>query len=897
MFCKKLLTSCECYEYYINEDNFNKMLDKNKIDNPNVTQVFSYMACIEYDNRLEHMAVPIMLGSYLDFMIRGEKRVNESKSFWGAFVLNGALTIYNIFSTFNALSLHVTNSEDVKTKQRKGPSQFVKFYTYVDKVGLQISYHQGEITYKYEPKTWKNFDKNDPEVWLHLLQASNPYTDQYFSASQYIEIYEAMDRVTYVINLLANRHFLSGALIIDKYIHKYFKQGKKTHSLRESFESGTIYTALAKKNILENNDYFKDFGQNYNNQLNEGRSDKVELYLPTVSRATNKSMSNSNILHFPTDAYGFFCTLDTKDRKSAGEHHVLCRDVIISEDSNDFDVYKFFEGMKPDPNVKDIIVLNGYLIGCKMKADFDNLLLLKRSFPYVTTRYFEYISTSGDSWLHIHVSTKQSVLLKYFKQYDCFFSPAEVTKFNLKFDEKYTLSIASSLFPLEVLRSDDPARTTVSINNAKCSLAIRQNLFHEKLMRNSLGTSCFLDRENLDAAYKVAILEENVENIFHDVEIPELDEMKKHVDIDTIKEFQVSENDISANKCLKRLYPATKWRNERTNYQEPKAKKIKILDSNNKSESKKQDIVNYVTTVLSNHKLQPNPIYNMEFWCAFGEDKGFNIEDGFVFDKNTVEKLKGVYYNLHLTITFTFDNKSKVQDVKFLDTTSDYIPGFGQDLLIGMIASKNNAKPKHSKHISISECKINQTNYYLIYFNSFNSKIYKNIQVLGRKVENTFKIFISTEKFAKFGVGIKLTNFSGQKSVCSHVEDLSSVWGIVPNRDNPLLGKKVHAQILLSDISIVSRLVTGQLKHMFLNGSLAIGPNLTFLALCQVNIHPLHPYTNEKIFDIKNDTLTNINGFDSQNLSNVSRIIRNEVSVKEHVSTVLGLHGFKLNFH
>lgn len=898
-FYKKLLYYCECYKYYRTRENFFKMLDKKKILNVPY-QTFSYMACVENDGNIEHLSVPIMLGSYLDYSIRDEEEVAESHLFWGAYILNGTLVTYNIFSTFDALSLHVTNSDD--SKKRSNASQHVKFYTYLDNSGFEISYRDRNVTFKYDLKKLKNYNQKDPDLWLELLRRSNPYTQKYFSVSQYFEMYESMIRVPYVVNLLSNnRYFVSGSFIINKYINDYFKQTKNSkQSLKEAFESGTIYTALSKNNTLETNEHFKKYSQNYNTQLNEGRSDKVELFLPTVSRATSKRISNSDVLHFPSDAFGFFCTLDTKDHKSAGEQHILCKNVIISENTDDFEVFRFLKKQKTNLNAKDVIVLNGYLIDCKMEVSFENLMILKKKFPQISTRYFECSNQNSKFW-YVHISTKQSILLKYLYEHDCFFSPAEIVMFKLKIPEHSSISLTASKFPLEVLRSDEPARTTVSINNAKCSIAIKQNLLHEKLMKNSLGTSCYINQEISEQALNFSVLEESCENIFQNVDLTDLKKMKKQFllnsEISNLNPLELTNEDIAANKHLKKVYDVQLWRYESNNHNDPKAKKNFIKTKKNENKTKGEHITNYSKLTLSNYNKKSTPIYNIKLWFAFGDKNGGTIEDGFIFDKKTAEKLEYVHYNLHLTVTFSFENKTKARDVKFINTTSIDIEGVDQDILIAQIAAKHLAKPKNSKHIKISECHINQTVYYLIYFKAISTNIYKKITIFGEKIDNTFKIFIYANKLASFGIGTKLTNFSGQKCVCSKVTDLSSIWGIVPDKNDPSKGKKVHAQVLQSDVSLLSRLTVGQLKYMLLSDELAHGPNGIFLAPCYVNIHPLHPFTNEKIFDLKNDTLTNINGFDSQNLSNVSLALRNNVSVKEDIPIVFGLHGFKLNFY
>lgn len=82
---------------------------------------------------------------------------------------------------------------------------------------------------------------------------------------------------------------------------------------------------------------------------------------------------------------------------------------------------------------------------------------------------------------------------------------------------------------------------------------------------------------------------------------------------------------------------------------------------------------------------------------------------------------------------------------------------------------------------------------------------------------------------------------------------------------------------------------------MISSDELAIGNNGELVAPIDLVVHTLQPYVNEKIFNVKVDTLTNINGFESQNLSSVSRLLRSEIVSKKAIQ-MLGLRGFNLEF-
>lgn len=74
-----LLVDCACYTQYKKAEKFRELLDNRK----------SYMGCLTYvslkRNRINHMSVPIMLGSKLDYLIRGEEECLKTYVQWGCF--------------------------------------------------------------------------------------------------------------------------------------------------------------------------------------------------------------------------------------------------------------------------------------------------------------------------------------------------------------------------------------------------------------------------------------------------------------------------------------------------------------------------------------------------------------------------------------------------------------------------------------------------------------------------------------------------------------------------------------------------------------------------------------------------------------------------------------------
>lgn len=91
-----ILTNCICYQkYYIGG-----VFDETVID-----QRKSYMACVCYKSgersRTRHVSIPIILGTYIDFLIRGKSTNFFEIKLWGLMILNGVLKMYANFSSLS----------------------------------------------------------------------------------------------------------------------------------------------------------------------------------------------------------------------------------------------------------------------------------------------------------------------------------------------------------------------------------------------------------------------------------------------------------------------------------------------------------------------------------------------------------------------------------------------------------------------------------------------------------------------------------------------------------------------------------------------------------------------------------------------------------------------------
>ncbi|XP_039299741.1 uncharacterized protein LOC120355438 [Nilaparvata lugens] len=886
----RLLINCKCYRDYNCETTFIQKI---------INERQSYMGCIAYESktrkRVGHRSVPIMLGSYIDFRIRGKQAVQNSRAQWGAVILKGMAKFYPSFSTFDALSMHM--------REKRG-HKIIEWYTYVDGEGLAIRYENKTVEWTFRRETNSNNcpDQDDNmfrnnNEWVALLNKANPFiTNRTVLASEYITMFDIILTYPYDMNDLKNRQLLNGATIINKYIDydlakRKKKMGVGCQKMSTAFEQGSLYIALSKKNnTCESEEWSKSYPQNYDSTLHEGRSNKTAHYLQNVIRASNDAVRNSRALAYPRDAFGYFCPLNTKDLKSAGEQNVLADYVIMTEESDEMQLFHFIKTDKilnvittkattqpPPPNCMYIIIINGFFTDCYIDWSMSKFIRLKQEFPHVTTNYYK---------PYILLSTKASIPIKYHDKYDIYFSPAETTEYKIMFPEMSYLSLTAKTLDRISVRKTPSPKSTVAINNIKGCIANIQNEFHYNLMRMSLGTTSYIDidKQTKEKIMTCAVLGTSADTKhFHTVYRRLDDEFNLQSQLQTYSD--TASNDIDQRKAtislMTKLYDQNNLLVEYIVANGMPYDRVRNVESRHHVET-------YVTSVFGKDNFDPPPVWNLRLWASFGNVNGACVEDGVVLDRKTVDQIPPIHYNACITVDFTFATTKQSATAKFVAVNDTSLKYISSETLIGCLISEREVFVKNSKHCNALCGKIGNHYYYLLHFLPKKNNTYTNLNVHHILSNKVLTVIVTGVHEAPVGVGTKFANSFGQKNICSQISDLSSCWGVT--RD----GRKVHAQIVYSSVSLIGRVPSGQVFNMLTSDDLAIGPNGEIIAPVDLVIHYLHPYTNIKVFDVKVDTLTNVNGFDSQCLANVSRALRME-SVQDKVLQLIGLHGFKIH--
>lgn len=852
----RLLVDCDCYADYAVEELFiERIINERK----------SYLACITYDSqtrkRVGHRSIPIMLGSYIDYRIRGKAAVERSRAQWGAVILKGMLKIYTSFSTFDALSMHVR-----ETNERKS----IEWFTYVDGEGVALCYSDKTVEWTYKNESRDHLQSRE---WIDLINRANPFVKhRHVQPSEYVDVFDKILEHPYDMNDLKNRQFLNGVTIINKYIDydlakRKRKKGAGCVKMASAFESGSLYTVLSKKNTYETEEWCKTYPQNYDNTLHEGRSNKTAHFLQNVTRASNEAFRNSKAVEFPTDAFDYFCILNTKELKSAGEQNVLADFVVMTEETDPMEVYAYIA--RASTGVGEHILINGFITDCRIEWTFDDFLAMKRSLPHVTTKFYR---------PYILLSTKASIPIKYSDAYDAYFSPAETTEYAVRFPEGSMLSLTAKVLDADGLRKTPPAKSTVAVNNIKGSIAMVTSELHRALMRQSLGATCYIetDRAKRDAIANAAVLSRHNDTSLFEASRTTLSRL-----VDAARPPAMVDTNVKmAMNSLFRLYSKSALLIE--NHTTATSTPYERL----RNRSSEPLVCDYLQTVFGEKNYKSPDVWNLRLWAVFGNRYGACVEDGVVLDRKTVDLMPPICYNACITVDFTFKTVKEPTGAVFVPVRESANHA-SDETLVGCLITETEVYVKNSRHCSIVLVKIGNHYYYQLHFLPKKTQTYSDLRVRELRDGKRITVVITGVHYARVGVGTKLANAFGQKNVCSLLDDLSDCWGVTAD------GRKVHAQIMYSDVSIVGRIASGQLYCMLASPDLAIGPNNEIIAPVDLVIHALHPYTNIKVFDVKVDTLTNINGFDSQALGAFSLALRNE-PVLDKALQVIGLHGYEV---
>lgn len=902
-----LLTVCQCYERYSSPDRFLRTVCQERN---------SYMACLDHRSgrrpSINHRSVPVMIGSYIDVRIRGLAEVQRNAHLWGTVILLGAPRTYPNYSAFQPLALHIreTNTD-----------RYLALYTYIDDQGLALVYtRDGQVRYDYRGE----YGRTDTH-WNELLARSDP--DKLAPTHhERTHMFAAMLRESYRRTDLGNRRVISSPHVMHRYVLKRLgrlavpisaipataanggggggdggggdeddgsgepppkMRKKQSHAncMCRDFELGRVYSGLGKRATATEAENGRNgrYNQAYDHPMHDGRSSKTVHLLGTVVRDSNAAVRNSNALMFPADAAYFFCPLTTKDLKSAGEQNVLCDMVISSEATPTAPVLHYMRTL--DTGAGSVLVLNDTPTRYRRAWNFADLLALKRRFPFVTTRLYQ-----G----YVVFYTCDSMPIKYSAEHGCFFGVCETVQANIRYPELDLFSVTAKELPPWSLTRTPPSKLTVSINNIKGGVATLSSELHGQLMRNSLGVTCYMNPPPDYRARLMALAElsgpgsASTEWFAH-----WYDRLNRAFCLTTTTEDtgahrrqQPAPTGTPPELALAAVMQLYAGQPTLVESQRPR-----IGAHTRRFHGENRPLVQRYRAMIGdvrNYGSDANGgVWNMRLYAAFGNPHGDCVEDGVVVDAGTVARMEPVHYNACITVDFTFRAARHHQEsTRFVTvSTAAAANGDDRDSLIGYLVTEHEPFIKHSKHTRVDRYRIGKHNYYLVHFLPKSTNMYDDVQARYQINNTALTVVITGRKVVRVGVGSKVANAFGQKNIISAVRDLRHHRGVT--RD----GRVVHAQIIYSQMSMVGRVTSGQLYDMLTSEDLAIARDGTFMAPVDLVLHNLHPFSNAKCTEIKNDTLTNVNGFDSQGLSVTCLRLRKE-NTTPRIVRVLGMLGY-----
>lgn len=899
-FSFNLMTDCVCYDDYRDENIFFEKI---------IRERRTYAACIAYENGnhkiIMHRIIPINYGTYLDYRIRGRKVVEENRSLWGLVILNGMPKVNSPFSTYDSLNLH---------PRENNTEIWIEWFMYVYGEGLALHYKNKIVSVVFKQQRYTNCDEN-PHIWLELVNQANPFVrDQKISANRYIEMFDKILEYPYDMNDLKHRQFLNPKTILTKCAsHLLAKNHRKKNYgssiIRDRMSQGVYYDALSKNNNWGTEEWCKNYSQNLDNSLHDGRSNKVIHYLCSVTKANNNSFNTTESLEFAKDAPYFLDPINTSTLKSVGEQNVLADGVTVTEESDPMAVFKYIKKYALEKNKEThIILINAFFTNIKMEFDFSAFYHLKRNFPHITTKYFP---------PYINISTKDSIPIKFNDKFKIFLSPFEVEYHKIDFPEGSLYSYTAKILDNYGLIKNPPAKSTVAINNIKGSIANLTSKSHQKLMDESLGVVCYMEindeiRKKIINSALLSVNEPVFWEYFADIRrefshlcktIPKPPENINDLDMGYLKNLNnlliepIALDDLDKDELkeslnflynkydmLKEFHPTKITSNASKKYQ---SYEMKICPENEPL------VDDYLDMLLCEKNYEPPSVWNFKAWVAFGEYQGYCILDGAVFDTDFVKSMPIIVYNSCLSIDFNFTNFKQLQFAHFIPIIkSKNLP----ESLIGLVITDSEVYVKYSRHCVVSVVAIGNHYYNFIHFLPIKQNgLYHKLETRCIKKNKQLILLINCKYYTmysdgdevinSFGVGIKIANSFGQKNVCSHVCDLSEFYGITRS------GKKIKPQILQSPPSIVSRMSVGQILSMLNSETLALGPNKEIIALLDISVHNLHSRSGLKIFKMRNDTLSNVNGYDSQAITTFNHLLRTE-PINKKVMQLIRILGF-----
>lgn len=537
-FAPYLLYECNCYNDY--RENFRNVI----YENGN-----SYLACIiiqvEDEYKILHKKWPIMLGSRIDFMIRGGK--NDDNLF-GCFIIDGVVKMIYNFITNNLTNGHVYRNRETKNEVfvvRLKANQLNLQLTYNPKLEEPISYTIYDELYEKNEKIKrkfeelqdlyneelessarkklklnngieKNYNKTKKsyqavqnksminnaknKTWIEFINDASVFKEKVFTEEEYIDYFKACLKSAPQLDELSNKTCLSPNIILLRVLEDLITK-IKLDTTGATISKRLLDMSNKLTNIIKNGNMFYILSNKLSNDTNimtEYKSiyqtvDAQKLHLvdhlsSTIKRSVNNRMINSKALLYPSDGFHFTCPIDIKDIKGAGENVSLAQLVISPKGLNVKILNEIFtkkadilNKLSGDDDELLTIVINSFLTTFTIAKS--KLATLKSVCPILALMIYG---------KYLNLNTNGHVLMKYSLKYKFFITPYEAsTIWTDAFDDnhehlKYNPCVMNLTSYTDLAQ---PAKRNVANSNVKGRCNIFNSEFNIITFLHTIGAS------------------------------------------------------------------------------------------------------------------------------------------------------------------------------------------------------------------------------------------------------------------------------------------------------------------------------------------------------------------------------------------------------------------------
>ncbi|UOT91780.1 LEF-8 [Aratus pisonii nudivirus] len=778
----------------------------------------------------------------------------------------------------------------------------------------------------------QKMDENDVSKndWVDIInkkasKMTNLDCKYEFTAENYIDLFDAylnfapkLDDISNKVNRTLS-YIMHRALMHN--IDTCYAQDPELKNLNSKitsmYNNGNMFFTLAQYLNTESK-LVKGYRSIYQN-IEAQKINLASLLTSTIKRSVNDSIKNSKALLYPADGYEYTCTVDSREMKGAGENVMLSQLVIVPVALDSDKVMNYVKDneeqlLSGDEGKILRCVLNSFLQPFRVRSC--NLLQLKAVFPTLSLMIF-------GNFLILYTNGYNQ--MKYSVKYNCFMNTHEYQYIWKDAFEDYHPHLAynsCAMFLPDTIEMGLPAKLTVANANIRGRCLDINNLLELILFLHTNGASNAAIIHKYQKGDKRALISfdgKKHKNDYH-ISIPihlknpqmryldigfigKVDTLPPMVKIihdnyhpkeDDSEAYGLSMKDVlqNPNKSIENIYKILfdlYENDDRLEFVDVnqvniiKSDKPLIVNNKNSKEQvifdnkqynlkcfirKNDNIEDYKKLIQFdiNKKHSPHMYVNV----AFGDMFGGTNEDGIVIDEKLVKYGPKKLISQTLNITYKDESKKDTSTI----TYSKIGNIIKNEIVFGCLSSNVKLSFNKTKNTNIKETYIPPDTYnYVISVD--------NISKYKKYMSSTFfskecSINIHYSYLVPIGIGTKFSTGHGQKGVVSKVVDMSHIKGYTKD------GEVVHPLVLFSPTSVLGRTMSSQVMSMHCQSKRAFTEEGILISPHGINIHNIDPSIKSRISEVKNDLMTTENGFLTNKLVYMMKVLVDQKTQHKH---------------